>query len=200
MPASSLIILGALAPSAGILGAIVWPMAQRRFNLSNLQSMIILVGMILLVPIYGCLGFLRVFRGDDTHENAVSIGNRGGGYGAAKFGGLTTPGEMYIFTTYFGLSYGAFQSYARAVFSELIPPGEEARWFGLYSITDKSSSFFGPLIVGLIADATGNIRYAFFFLAVMLSTPIPILHWRVEMTRGRRDARAYVRETARGGE
>jgi MFS transporter, UMF1 family len=99
MPASSLIILGALAPSAGILGAIVWPMAQRRFNLSNLQSMIILVGMILLVPIYGCLGSLRVFRGDDTHENAVSSG---GGYGAMKFGGLTTPGEMYIFTTYFG--------------------------------------------------------------------------------------------------
>lgn len=27
-----------------------------------------------------------------------------------------------------GSVYGAFQSYARALYAELIPPGEEARW------------------------------------------------------------------------
>lgn len=31
-----------------------------------------------------------------------------------------------------GLVYGAFQSYSRAVFSELIPPGEEARWYAAW--------------------------------------------------------------------
>ncbi|KAI1793765.1 MFS general substrate transporter [Ganoderma leucocontextum] len=85
-----------------------------------------------------------------------------------KFGGLTTPGEMYVLAVYFGSVYGAFQGYARAFYAEFIPPGEEARWYGLFSITDKSSSFVGPLVVGLIADATGNIRYAFFFLVFMI--------------------------------
>ena len=33
--------------------------------------------------------------------------------------------------------YGAFQGYARAFYAEFIPPGEEARWYGLFSITDK---------------------------------------------------------------
>lgn len=33
--------------------------------------------------------------------------------------------------------YGAFQGYARAFYAELIPPGEEARWYALFSITDK---------------------------------------------------------------
>lgn len=33
--------------------------------------------------------------------------------------------------------YGAFQGYARAFYSELIPHGEEARWYALFSITDK---------------------------------------------------------------
>jgi len=36
-----------------------------------------------------------------------------------------------------GSVYGAFQSYARAFYAELLPPGEEARWYGLFSITDK---------------------------------------------------------------
>ena len=36
-----------------------------------------------------------------------------------------------------GSVYGAFQGYARAFYAELLPPGEEARWYGLFSITDK---------------------------------------------------------------
>ncbi|KAI9571691.1 hypothetical protein HD554DRAFT_2312013 [Boletus coccyginus] len=35
--------------------------------------------------------------------------------------------------------------------------------YALFPITDKSSPFISPLIVGLIADSTGNIRHAFFF-------------------------------------
>ena len=38
-----------------------------------------------------------------------------------------------------GSVYGAFQGYARAFYAEFIPPGEEARWYGLFSITDKVS-------------------------------------------------------------
>jgi len=36
-----------------------------------------------------------------------------------------------------GSVYGAFQGYSRAFYAELLPPGEEARWYGLFSITDK---------------------------------------------------------------
>ena len=110
--------------------------------------------------------------------------------------------------------YGAFQGYARAFYAELLPPGEEARWYGLFSITDKvrniflyvhpspidvdlcsfmksqSSSFIGPLVVGVIADLTGNIRYAFFFLVLMVWSAIPILMC-VDVEKGRKDAQAY---------
>ena len=104
--------------------------------------------------------------------------------------------------------YGAFQGYARAFYAEFIPPGEEARWYALFSITDKvcavlfvggyeslisrkSSSFVGPLVVGLIADATGNIRYAFFFLVAMIWAAVPIL-MAVDVKRGREDAQRYT--------
>ncbi|KAJ7495983.1 autophagy-related protein 22-like protein [Mycena galericulata] len=173
MQPSALILIGVLTPLSGILGSLLWPMLQRRFGWSNLRVIIILVMLASAIPAYGCLGFLSVFQG------------------TLRFGGLTTPGEMYGLALYFGSIYGAFQSYARAFYAELLPPGEEARWYGLFSITDKSSSFLGPLIVGLISDFTGNIRYAFFFLVFMIWAAVPVL-MSVDVERGRKDAREYV--------
>ncbi|KAG1743881.1 autophagy-related protein 22-like protein [Suillus lakei] len=118
---------------------------------------------------------------------------------SARFGGLTTQGEMFGLAVYFGFAYGAFQSYARAFYAELLPPGEEARWYGLFSITDKSSSFVGPLIVGLIADSTGNIRYAFFFLVFMVWAAVPVL-LSVNVDKGRQDAKDYVSRRTLVGE
>ncbi|KAH8829251.1 autophagy-type protein 22 [Flagelloscypha sp. PMI_526] len=168
MPASSLIIVGALAPTFGIVGSLTLPVVQRRFKWSNLRALVTLVLIGSLIPAYGCLGFLPFFKTGD---------------GGATFGGLTTPAEMYALAVVFGSVYGAFQGYARALYAELIPPGEEARWYALFSITDKSSSFLGPLIVGLIADGSGNIRYGFFFLVGMMWCAVPILLW-VNVERG----------------
>lgn len=57
-------------------------------------------------------------------------------------------------------------------------------------LPSQSSSFLGPLVVGLIADATGNIRYAFFFLVFMIWLAVPVL-MSVNVEDGRKDARAY---------
>lgn len=54
----------------------------------------------------------------------------------------------------------------------------------------QSSSFLGPLVVGLISDATGNIRYAFFFLVFMVWLAVPVL-LSVDVERGRADASNY---------
>ncbi|KAH6904940.1 autophagy-type protein 22 [Coprinopsis sp. MPI-PUGE-AT-0042] len=178
MPPSSLILIGILTPVSGIIGSLIWPRIQRSVGWSNLRVLTILVVTASLIPAYGCLGFL--FEGSVEETSGVKI----------KFGGLTTPGEMYALAVVFGSVYGAFQGYARAFYAELIPPGEEARWYGLFSITDKSSSFVGPLVVGLIADTTGNIRYAFFFLVVMIWAALPILS-SVDVEEGRVDARKY---------
>ncbi|KIJ91754.1 hypothetical protein K443DRAFT_471088 [Laccaria amethystina LaAM-08-1] len=182
MSPSALILIGVLTPLSGILGSLLWPKFQARMGWTNLRVLVTLVVLASLIPAYGCLGF--VFQG------------------RTRFGGLTTQGEMFGLAVVFGSVYGAFQGYARAFYAELLPPGEEARWYGLFSITDKSSSFLGPLVVGLIADMTGNIRYAFFFLVVMIWLAVPVL-MSVDVQRGREDARAYdyrgSREARMGG-
>ncbi|KIJ40295.1 hypothetical protein M422DRAFT_32337 [Sphaerobolus stellatus SS14] len=185
MAPSQLILVGAITPISGIIGSLAWPILQRRLGWTELRMVKILVALVSLIPLYGCLGFLPVFK-------------NGAGNGGIPFGGLTTPGEMYGLAVFFGLIYGPFQGYSRSLFSFLIPPGEESRWYGLYSITDKSSSFVGPLIVGLISDVTGNIRNAFFFLAAMMWISLPLLG-QVNVLQGKEDAKQYIMDGGHDG-
>ena len=82
---------------------------------------------------------------------------------------------------------GGLSSYCRSFYGLLIPPGSEAAFYALYAITDKGSSAVGPAVVGLIVDATGTIRPAFFFLAVLIALPLPLI-WMVDVEKGKEDA------------
>jgi UMF1 family MFS transporter len=114
---SSLVHVGVLTPSAGILGTLLWPILQRRLGLmSLLRVLILLIIAASVIPLYGVIGLF------------APRGTRWG---------LRVPAEMFVLAVYFGALYGAFQSYARALYVEIIPPGEEARWYGLFSVTDK---------------------------------------------------------------
>jgi MFS transporter, UMF1 family len=114
-------LVGVLAPSAGILGALLWPAVQRHFGLSSLRVLVLTVIAVSVIPLYGAIGLLAP-RG-------------------ARWG-LRVPEEMFVLAVYFGIMFGGFQSYARALYAEIIPPGEEARWYGLFSITDKVGVLF----------------------------------------------------------
>lgn len=93
MSASSLIIIGTLTPAAGIIGSLAWPRLQRRLGWSNLRALVGLVALAAVIPSYGCLGFLPF----------LGKGNEGGvSTTALRFGGLTSPAEMYVLAVYFG--------------------------------------------------------------------------------------------------
>lgn len=68
-------------------------------------------------------------------------------------------------------------------------------WQSRNSSVYQSSSFVGPLAVGLIADLTGNIRYGFFFVVFMIWLAVPIL-MSVDVERGRVDAESYSYRTS----
>lgn len=77
-----------------------------------------------------------------------------------------------------------------------MPPGSEAAFYALYAVTDKGSSIFGPAIVGMITDKYHDIRVAFWFLAVLIATPIPLI-WMVDVDRGKREGKALAAEELR---
>ena len=75
----------------------------------------------------------------------------------------------------------------------------EAAFYALYAATDKGSSFIGPAIVGVLIDATGQVRSGFFFIAVLIVLPIPLV-WMVNAEKGRKEALKISEDMVRGGE
>jgi UMF1 family MFS transporter len=79
-----------------------------------------------------------------------------------------------------GVVLGGSQALSRSLFSHLIPRGREAEYFGIYEITDKSTSWLGPLLFGLAYGLTESYRVAilsvvaFFVVGFVLLLLVPI--------------------------
>jgi MFS transporter, UMF1 family len=79
-----------------------------------------------------------------------------------------------------GLVLGGSQALSRSLFSQLVPRGKEAEYFGIYEITDKSTSWLGPLLFGLAYGLTESYRVAivsvvaFFVVGFVLLLLVPM--------------------------
>lgn len=82
--------------------------------------------------------------------------------------------QLYIFVTIHGFCIGAVQSYARALFTSCIPKGEQGKYFGIYEITDRGSSWLGPMITGILGTFT-SIRWTFAYIMTILVISCVIL-------------------------
>jgi UMF1 family MFS transporter len=62
----------------------------------------------------------------------------------------------------FGFCQGGTHGLTRSLFARFIPKGRENEFYGFYEITDKGTSWLGPLVVGIVISATGSLRLGFF--------------------------------------
>ncbi|GAA5854361.1 hypothetical protein JCM8547_001794 [Rhodosporidiobolus lusitaniae] len=181
LPTSSLVLVAILSPTSGIAGALLFPVLQKRgfshLNKTSASSPVTLSNhsMLLLLVLLTLLVPL---------------------WGLVS---LTSSLELYALAVLFGALYGSFQSYARTVFSALIPTKQSARWFALYSVTDKSSSFVGPLCVSILTEVSGEIRHGFYIILAFLLLSLPILV-KVDMEKGSKAAEEYEARLKAGGE
>jgi UMF1 family MFS transporter len=75
-------------------------------------------------------------------------------------------GQFYALAAVIGLVQGGTQALSRSMFSQLIPAGKEAEYFGFYEISDRGTSWLGPLAFGLTYQLTDSYRYAIVSLVV----------------------------------
>jgi UMF1 family MFS transporter len=79
-----------------------------------------------------------------------------------------------------GIVLGGSQALSRSLFSQLIPKGREGEYFGLYEISDKGTSWLGPLLFAAAYDATESYRVAiisliaFFVIGFVALLAVPI--------------------------
>ncbi|WP_328416652.1 MFS transporter [Micromonospora sp. NBC_00389] len=79
-----------------------------------------------------------------------------------------------------GLVLGGSQALSRSLFSQLIPAGKEGEYYGFYEISDKGTSWLGPLAFGLVFQLTASYRVGlvslliFFVVGFLLLLAVPI--------------------------
>lgn len=72
--------------------------------------------------------------------------------------------QFYLLATVIAVVLGGTQALSRSLFSQLIPAGREAEYFGFYEISDRGTSWMGPFLFALTFQLTSSYRYAIFSL------------------------------------
>lgn len=82
------------------------------------------------------------------------------------YGFVKTENEFYIMSGAVGAVMGGSQALSRSLYSFMIPKGHEAEYYSIYEISDKGTSWLGPLFFGLALQFTGNYRISILSLIV----------------------------------
>ena len=152
MGALELSALAVIVPLFAAVGGYAWHAAQVKTGWSSKFVLVVNLMFLAVLPLWGCVGFFTT---------AI---------------GLRKPVELYVLAVWFGMCLGSAQAFGRAVFSELIPKGHEADMFALFEITDKGSSWMGPLIAASVVQTTGKIRPVLIYLLCAMVLPGGLLY------------------------
>ncbi len=94
---------------------------------------------------------------------------------------LQTEIQFFIMGAVIAIVLGGSQALSRSVFSTMIPKGQEAEYFSLYEISERGTSWIGPLVFGLALQMTGSYRVGIlsvviFFIAGLVMLPFVNFH------------------------
>ncbi len=74
-----------------------------------------------------------------------------------------------------GMVQGGTQAISRSFFASMIPPGQNAEFFGFYDISSKFSGIIGPAVFGIVTQVTGSSKLAIAVLSYTFILGILIL-------------------------
>ncbi|HEX5834761.1 MAG TPA: MFS transporter [Pyrinomonadaceae bacterium] len=90
---------------------------------------------------------------------------------------LDTVPEAWFMAGVIAIVLGGSQALSRSLFSRMIPAGKEASFFGLYEVSERGTSWMGPLLFSVVIARTGSYRQAllsliFFFVVGLIMLAI----------------------------
>lgn len=103
------------------------------------------------------------------------------------FGLLRTALGFFALGAVIAVVLGGSQALSRSVYSLMIPPGREAEYFSLYEVSERGTSWLGPLLFGLTLQFTGSYRLAILSLVVFFIVGLVLLV-RVDVRRAALEA------------
>jgi UMF1 family MFS transporter len=89
------------------------------------------------------------------------------------YGFLSSVPEAWVMAGVIAIVLGGSQALSRSLFARMIPAGKEASFFGLYEVSERGTSWMGPLLFSIVIARTGSYRQAllsliFFFVVGLI--------------------------------
>jgi len=100
---------------------------------------------------------------------------------------LHTVPEAWVMAGVIAIVLGGSQALSRSLFSRMIPAGKEASFFGLYEVSDRGTSWMGPLLFSIVIARTSSYRLALLSLIFFFVVGLIVL-WFTDTDRGIREA------------
>lgn len=91
------------------------------------------------------------------------------------FGFFETRTQAWIMAGVIAIVLGGSQALSRSLFSQMIPAGREASFFGIYEVSERGTSWLGPLVFSIVVARTGSFRYAILSLIVFFVAGLLVL-------------------------
>jgi UMF1 family MFS transporter len=92
------------------------------------------------------------------------------------YGFLRTTRDAWLMAAVIAIVLGGSQALSRSLFSRMIPPGREASFFGIYEVSERGTSWLGPLTFGAVVAATNSYRQALLSLIIFFIVGIIVLY------------------------
>lgn len=101
--------------------------------------------------------------------------------------------EFIILGALIAIVLGGSQAISRSLFAQMIPKGKEAEYYSFYEVSERGTSWTGPLIFGLANQMFGSLRYGilaliFYFIAGLIVLPL------VNVNKAKEDVKRYDAE------
>ncbi len=101
--------------------------------------------------------------------------------------------EFFILGIFIALVLGGSQAISRSLFAQMVPKGKEAEYYSFYEVSERGTSWTGPLIFGLANQMFGSLRYGilaliFYFIAGLIVLPF------VNVRKAMEDVKTYNAE------
>jgi UMF1 family MFS transporter len=128
-----------------------------------------LLGILLMVQFIafvGALAFERVSYAIGT-KRAILVSLAGWSLVVIyAYGFLHTVAQAWVLAGAIAIVLGGSQALSRSLFSRMIPQGREASFFGIYEISERGTSWLGPIVFAQVVAHTGSYRQAILSLIV----------------------------------
>ncbi len=91
------------------------------------------------------------------------------------YGFLQTERQFFVMGGIIAIVLGGSQALSRSLFSQMIPAGQESEYFSLYEVSERGTSWLGPLFFGLALQFTGSYRIAILSVAIFFIAGLVLL-------------------------